>query len=141
MRVGRLSHSIISNIINSYKKINHTNACALQILVVLASVAICLTAAGVIHDQHESHDDHGDYYSPPHYVYEYKVHDGHTGDVKSHQETREGDAVKGVYMQHQPDGTILEVHYTADKHNGYNAVVKKLGESVHPQHYHTEHHH
>ncbi|KAL1138624.1 hypothetical protein AAG570_008687, partial [Ranatra chinensis] len=114
-----------------------------QILVVLASVAVALAAAGVIHDQNDSHDDHKDYYSPPHYVYEYKVKDGHTGDVKSHQETREGDAVKGVYMQHQPDGTILEVHYTADKHNGYNAVVKKLGKSIHPQHYHTEseHHH
>ncbi|KAL1138620.1 hypothetical protein AAG570_008683, partial [Ranatra chinensis] len=100
-----------------------------------------LAAAVPVHYQEYDHDEHKDYYSPPHYQYEYKVKDGHTGDVKSHQETREGDAVKGVYMQHQPDGTILEVHYTADKHNGYNAVVKKLGESIHPQHYHTEHHH
>ncbi|KAL1138621.1 hypothetical protein AAG570_008684 [Ranatra chinensis] len=100
-----------------------------------------LAVAVPLHYQGHDHGNHKDYYSPPHYVYEYKVHDGHTGDVKSHQETREGDTVKGVYMQHQPDGTILEVHYTADKHNGYNAVVKKLGKSIHPQHYHTEHHH
>lgn len=40
-------------------------------------------------------DDHKDYYAPPHYAYEYKVHDSHTGDIKAQHETRDGDVVKG----------------------------------------------
>ncbi|KAF6213909.1 hypothetical protein GE061_011634 [Apolygus lucorum] len=74
---------------------------------------------------------HHDYYAPPHYTYQYKVHDGHTGDIKSQHETREGDAVKGFYTLKEADGTIREVHYTADKHRGFNAEVKSIG---HPHH-------
>uniref|UniRef100_R4FNZ4 Putative cuticular protein n=2 Tax=Rhodnius prolixus TaxID=13249 RepID=R4FNZ4_RHOPR len=76
-------------------------------------------------------DEHKDYYSPPHYMYEYKVHDPHTGDMKSQHETREGDVVKGYYTLHESDGTIREVHYTADKHNGFNAEVKRIGHAQH----------
>uniref|UniRef100_T1HRE9 Cuticle protein n=2 Tax=Rhodnius prolixus TaxID=13249 RepID=T1HRE9_RHOPR len=82
-----------------------------------------------------------DYYAPPHYSYEYQVHDPHTGDVKSQHETREGDVVKGFYTLKEADGTVREVHYTSDKHNGFNAVVKKSGHAVHPVVHHAPVHH
>ncbi|XP_039293350.1 cuticle protein 7 [Nilaparvata lugens] len=72
----------------------------------------------------DHHDHHEDYpHEPAHYTFEYKVHDPHTHDVKSQHETRSGDDVKGFYSLVEPDGSIREVHYTADKHNGFNAVV------------------
>ncbi|KAG8237010.1 hypothetical protein J437_LFUL017426 [Ladona fulva] len=74
-----------------------------------------------------------DYYAPPKYNYDYAVHDLHTGDVKNKWETRDGDVVKGAYSVNEPDGTILKVEYTADKHNGFNAVVKRLGKAIHPE--------
>ncbi|KAK9511364.1 hypothetical protein O3M35_000032 [Rhynocoris fuscipes] len=77
------------------------------------------------------HQEHIDYYAPPHYSFEYSVHDPHTGDVKSQHETREGDVVKGFYTLKEADGTTREVQYTSDKHNGFNAVVKRTGHAVH----------
>ncbi|KAF6212025.1 hypothetical protein GE061_012543 [Apolygus lucorum] len=86
-------------------------------------------------------EDHVDYYAPPKYAYEYKVHDPHTGDFKSQHETREGDVVKGYYTIKEADGTTREVHYTADHKNGFNAEVKRTGHAVHPQYTpkHSEH--
>lgn len=63
--------------------------------------------------------------APPHYSFQYGVHDAHTGDIKSQQETRDGDVVKGEYSLVEPDGTKRIVTYTADHHNGFNAVVTK----------------
>ncbi|XP_017779379.1 PREDICTED: cuticle protein 18.6-like [Nicrophorus vespilloides] len=71
------------------------------------------------------YDHHVDYYAPPKYVYKYGVNDYHTGDIKSQQESRDGDVVKGSYSVVEPDGTIRTVDYTADKHSGFNAVVHK----------------
>ena len=68
----------------------------------------------------------------PKYAYDYGVNDPHTGDVKSQQEVRDGDVVKGSYSLNEPDGTVRVVDYTADPHNGFNAVVKKIGHAVHP---------
>ncbi|XP_063621678.1 histidine-rich protein PFHRP-II-like [Cydia splendana] len=59
----------------------------------------------------------------PKYEYTYSVADDHTGDNKSQQETRDGDVVKGSYSFHEADGSIRTVEYTADDHNGFNAVV------------------
>ncbi|KAF7270918.1 hypothetical protein GWI33_016150 [Rhynchophorus ferrugineus] len=73
-----------------------------------------------------------DYYAPAHYEFNYGVQDPHTGDHKSQHEIREGDVVKGSYSVAEPDGTLRTVHYTADPHNGFNAVVEKSGEPVHP---------
>ncbi|KAM3962377.1 uncharacterized protein ACR2FA_003618 [Aphomia sociella] len=87
-------------------------------------------------EHHEKH--HVDYYAIPKYTYEYKIEDPHTGDNKYHHETRDGDVVKGVYSLHEADGTIRIVEYTADKHNGFNAVVKREG---HAKHIVPEHHH
>ncbi|GBP55698.1 Cuticle protein 19 [Eumeta japonica] len=83
---------------------------------------------------------HEDYYAHPKYAYEYKVEDPHTGDSKYQHESRDGDAVKGVYSLHEADGTVRVVEYTADKHNGFNAVVRREGHAKHevsaPSHYH-----
>ena len=63
----------------------------------------------------------------PKYAYDYAVKDAHTGDTKSQWETRDGDVVKGAYSLVEPDGTVRIVEYTSDKHNGFNAIVKKVG--------------
>jgi hypothetical protein len=41
--------------------------------------------------------------------------------------------VKGSYSLLQPDGATRVVEYTADKHNGFNAVVKTAGGYAKPQ--------
>lgn len=64
-------------------------------------------------------------HSPPQYDFSYSVHDPHTGDIKHQQETRLGDSVQGQYSLIEPDGTRRIVHYTADDHNGFNAVVQR----------------
>ncbi|XP_014365571.2 cuticle protein 8 [Papilio machaon] len=59
----------------------------------------------------------------PKYDFTYSVADGHTGDNKSQQESRDGDVVKGSYSFHEADGSIRTVEYSADDHSGFNAVV------------------
>nr|CAD7575411.1 unnamed protein product [Timema californicum] len=76
------------------------------------------------HDEHDAH---------PQYSFDYAVHDPHTGDVKNQWESRDGDVVKGSYSLVESDGTVRTVDYTADKHNGFNAVVKKSGHAIHPE--------
>ncbi|CRL05515.1 CLUMA_CG018251, isoform A [Clunio marinus] len=82
-----------------------------------------------------------DYYSYPKYKFEYGVKDPHTGDHKSQWEVRDGDVVKGEYSLDEADGTKRVVQYTSDKHNGFNAVVKKIGHAHHPQVYHQQPYH
>jgi hypothetical protein len=82
------------------------------------------------HDEH-----HEDYHSHPQYKFEYGVKDAHTGDHKNQWEVRDGDVVKGEYSLDEADGTKRVVQYTSDKHNGFNAVVKKIGHAYHPQVY------
>ncbi|XP_046392104.1 adult-specific cuticular protein ACP-20-like [Ischnura elegans] len=84
---------------------------------------------------------HLDYYAHPKYNFDYGVSDHKTGDQKNQWETRDGDVVKGAYSLHEADGTVRTVEYTADKHNGFNAVVHRQGKAVHPQHYHVAPHH
>ncbi|CAH1368535.1 unnamed protein product, partial [Tenebrio molitor] len=74
-------------------------------------------------------------HAAPVYEFNYGVKDGHTGDQKSQHEVRDGDVVKGSYSLVEPDGTIRTVHYTADHHNGFNAVVERSGHAVHPAAY------
>nr|CAD7193566.1 unnamed protein product [Timema douglasi] len=75
----------------------------------------------------------GEEYAHPQYKFDYAVHDPHTGDVKNQWESRDGDVVKGSYSLVESDGTVRTVDYTADKHNGFNAVVKKSGHAIHPK--------
>ncbi|KAG8236746.1 hypothetical protein J437_LFUL017001 [Ladona fulva] len=69
----------------------------------------------------------------PKYQFNYGVNDPHTGDIKNQWEERDGDVVKGSYSLHEADGTVRIVDYTADKINGFNAVVHKAGVAKHPQ--------
>lgn len=80
-------------------------------------------------------DYNKDYHSYPKYKFEYGVKDPHTGDHKSQWEVRDGDVVKGEYTLDEADGTKRIVSYTADDHNGFNAVVKKVGHAIHPETY------
>ncbi|CAH1117870.1 unnamed protein product [Phaedon cochleariae] len=92
----------------------------------LAAAPIAIAHAAPVHQS-------VDYYAYPKYEFNYGVADGHTGDHKSQKEVRDGDVVKGSYTVAEPDGTLRTVHYTADDHNGFNAVVTRSGHAVHPQ--------
>ncbi|XP_023944328.2 larval cuticle protein A2B-like [Bicyclus anynana] len=67
----------------------------------------------------EEYDPH------PQYSFAYDVQDGLTGDSKTQHETRDGDIVQGSYSVVDPDGVKRTVEYTADPHNGFNAVVHR----------------
>ncbi|XP_058820018.1 cuticle protein 8-like [Topomyia yanbarensis] len=64
-------------------------------------------------------------HAPANYEFSYSVHDGHTGDIKSHHETRHGDEVHGQYSLLDSDGHHRIVDYHADHHSGFNAVVRR----------------
>ncbi|XP_053682482.1 cuticle protein-like [Sabethes cyaneus] len=67
-----------------------------------------------------------DEYDPnPQYSFSYGISDALTGDQKSQQESRSGDVVQGSYSVVDPDGLKRTVDYTADPHNGFNAVVRR----------------
>jgi len=82
--------------------------------------------------------------SHPKYEFKYGVKDLHTHDIKEQAEKRDGDKVEGYYKLVEPDGTTRTVHYTADKHNGFNAHVEKSGHATHsvaiPTHSHVAPH-
>ncbi|XKL67494.1 hypothetical protein PGB90_002985 [Kerria lacca] len=83
-----------------------------------------------LYDEHEVVD----YHAYPKYHFTYDVKDEYTGDVKSQSEERDGGIVKGRYSLIEPDGSKRTVEYTADDHNGFNAVVLK-DHGYHPQPY------
>lgn len=76
--------------------------------------------------------DHSSSQAYPKYEYSYSVSDGHTGDNKQQQELRDGDVVKGSYSLLEADGSIRTVEYTADDHNGFNAVVHNTAPKAAP---------
>lgn len=49
--------------------------------------------------------------------------DPDTGNSQKHQESRDGDSVKGEYSLIEPDGYIRRVIYTADPTRGFQATV------------------
>lgn len=53
--------------------------------------------------------------------------------MKTQHEVRDGDVVHGSYSVNEPDGSVRIVEYTADDHNGFNAIVKKVGPAIHPK--------
>ncbi|KAF6212036.1 hypothetical protein GE061_012554 [Apolygus lucorum] len=114
-------------------------------IVILVALGACAAAAYENYDYqppngyggaYDRTDEKRDFYAPPHYAYEYKVHDPHTGDIKSQGEERKGDVVKGYYTLRDADGTLREVHYSADKHRGFHAEVKRTGHGHHPHYGH-----
>lgn len=68
---------------------------------------------------------HVEYDAPAKYEFSYSVHDEQTGDIKSQHEVRDGDNVQGSYSLVDADGHHRIVEYTADEHNGFNAVVRR----------------
>ncbi|XP_968523.3 cuticle protein 19 [Tribolium castaneum] len=101
----------------------------------LGSSGLTLSHAApvLVHSAPSHEEEH--HYAHPKYQFKYGVEDKHTGDIKSQEETRDGDVVKGSYSLHEPDGTILVVHYTATKKSGFNAVVERKGHAAHPHHH------
>lgn len=86
--------------------------------------AVPLAYAAVQEHQYENH-------APAQYDFKYSVHDPHTGDIKEQQESRHGDNVEGQYSLVEPDGHRRTVQYSADAHNGFNAVVHREGPTHH----------
>ncbi|KOC69203.1 Cuticle protein 19, partial [Habropoda laboriosa] len=82
------------------------------------------TASAVVATDTKNEKD-AEYTSYPRYSFNYGVLDGYTGDSKSAWEERDGDTVKGEYSVVEADGSIRTVTYTADDHNGFNAVVTR----------------
>ncbi|XP_037828474.1 larval cuticle protein A2B-like [Lucilia sericata] len=75
---------------------------------------------------HKVYSKTAEEYDPhPQYKFSYGVDDKVTGDSKSQHEEREGDAVHGQYTLIDADGYKRTVTYTADDHNGFNAVVHR----------------
>lgn len=75
-----------------------------------------------------SHDDYKEeHYGPATYKYGYGVKDEHTGDHKDAWESSDHGVVKGSYSLYEPDGVHRVVEYTADKHHGFSATVKRTG--------------
>ncbi|CAH2107171.1 unnamed protein product [Euphydryas editha] len=87
-----------------------------------------------------AHYDGHDEYAHPKYDFAYSVADPHTGDHKSQHESRDGDSVHGSYSLVQPDGSVRKVEYSADAHNGFNAIVHNSAPSVHIAPTHAYHH-
>jgi hypothetical protein len=63
----------------------------------------------------------------PDYKFGYGVEDSKTGNKQTHEESRDGDVVRGQYSLIEPDGSLRTVTYTADATNGFQAVVKREG--------------
>ncbi|KAK3908044.1 Cuticle protein 19 [Frankliniella fusca] len=110
---------------NSYIEISHSPVAHHHAAPIIHApiVHAAPLAHAAVHDEH-----HG---PPSPYAFKYGVHDAHTGDVKSASESSHGDVVKGEYSVLQPDGITRTVHYTADKHNGFNAQVTLSGHAYH----------
>lgn len=82
------------------------------------------TASAVVATEPKSEKE-AEFSAYPRYSFNYGVLDGYTGDSKSAWEERDGDTVKGEYSVVEADGSIRTVTYTADDHNGFNAVVTR----------------
>lgn len=85
---------------------------------------IIKTASAVVATDMKNEKE-AEYMAYPRYSFNYGVLDGYTGDSKSAWEERDGDTVKGEYSVVEADGSIRTVTYTADDHNGFNAVVTR----------------
>ncbi|VEN40251.1 unnamed protein product [Callosobruchus maculatus] len=93
-----------------------------------APIAVAHAAPAHLEHHLEGHEEPS---APAHYDFGYAVSDPHTGDAKSQHESRRGDVVHGSYSLVDSDGSKRTVEYTADDHNGFNAVVHKEP-AVHP---------
>ncbi|XP_045464084.1 adult-specific cuticular protein ACP-22-like isoform X2 [Harmonia axyridis] len=97
---------------------------------VLASALSVYGQFGGGHNEHHHLEEYIDYKAPPHYHWDYAVHDLKHHDIKSQHETRDHDQTKGVYTLLQPDGRKRIVEYVAGKH-GVDYKVRYEGHSEH----------
>ncbi|XP_013186556.1 cuticle protein 8-like [Amyelois transitella] len=89
----------------------------------------------VKYEKEEKPEHHEEYaWAYPSYEFSYKVEDEHTHDIKSQQEHRHGDEVKGEYWLVEPDGRKRLVKYHADKHRGFQADVEYSAPHNHVYH-------
>ncbi|XP_055550563.1 cuticle protein 8-like [Wyeomyia smithii] len=93
---------------------------AIRIISLFALIAVGSAGLLPVAVKHVEYPD-----APAEYHFSYSVHDDHTGDIKSQNEERHGDDVKGQYSLIDADGYQRIVDYTADEHNGFNAVVRR----------------
>ncbi|KAM3962367.1 uncharacterized protein ACR2FA_003607 [Aphomia sociella] len=137
---GPYGHAVSSQSIvhhGGYAPVAHIDAPALYAAPLVHAAPLAHYDAPIAYDGYNGHDEHYDEsedyaHAHPKYDFEYSVSDPHTGDHKSQHESRDGDVVHGYYSLVQPDGSVRKVEYTADDHNGFNAVVHNSAPSVHP---------
>ncbi|KAG7158258.1 Adult-specific cuticular protein ACP-20-like 1, partial [Homarus americanus] len=78
------------------------------------------------YDEDEQHEDEQDNLKMGNYEYSYNIRSEETGDMKFHQETRDGGKVVGEYRVKEADGTMRVVKYSADKDNGFQATFAAI---------------
>lgn len=92
--------------------------CSIKGFLLVACIA--LASGGLLPQKEEAaHDAH------PRYSFAYDVQDALSGDVKSQQETRDGDQVQGQYSLNDADGYRRIVDYKSDGEHGFSAVVRR----------------
>nr|XP_018911490.1 PREDICTED: cuticle protein 8-like [Bemisia tabaci] len=103
------------------------------------TIALTLALVAAVTAQY-GHQSYGGYHQEPSYPsepikyqYKYEVHDPHTHDIKSQEESGDGHYVKGYYKLVEPYGGERIVHYSDDGH-GFVAHVQTSHIS-HPQDY------
>lgn len=82
----------------------------------------------IVPDKH-GHGHSVDYVAKPDYHFSYGVEDPKSKVSQSRKESRHGDEVHGEYSVVNPDGKLMVVKYSADKHNGFQAEVITDGKS------------
>ncbi|TMW43285.1 hypothetical protein DOY81_011634 [Sarcophaga bullata] len=87
---------------------------------VLAAASVLANASIIAHPAIELEE-----HSPPHYEFQYAVHDTHTGDIKDQFEHRRGEYVTGRYSLVEPDGHRRIVDYSSDPLLGFSAQVRR----------------
>ncbi|XP_042241628.1 filaggrin-like [Homarus americanus] len=85
------------------------------------------------YDEDEQHEDEQDNLKMGNYEYSYNIRSEETGDMKFHQETRDGGKVVGEYRVKEADGTMRVVKYSADKDNGFQATVEYVSDHEEPE--------
>lgn len=78
-----------------------------------------VTVPGYYENQHQTED----FVAKPDYNYAYGVQDPKNMNHQNHQESRNGDMVKGEYRVLQADGIVRIVRYTAGGPSGFQATV------------------
>ncbi|XP_039953024.1 histidine-rich glycoprotein-like [Bactrocera tryoni] len=91
-----------------------------------------LVVVSVFPHGHHGHD-HGGHSASSHASVHLVSHDDH--HLKEQSEHRKGDKVSEHYELIEADGHKRTVHYTADKHSGFHAVVHRE-----PTHHHVADH-